>query len=555
MKAALVRASRATLRIDRATSWLAAQAREPRCSSSRRPPMPRRPAAQRRGCARRGLRWHRATLARLASQLATPVLAERGLAPLGGLAADALAARVLHGLRAQGGLGRFAAVADGPGLARAFARTLAELRMARVESGALAATAPDLVPIAAAWAAELANVGLADRAEIFRIAAEVARDSASRAALLGLPTLLLDVAIESAAERDFVAALATRAPSLLATLRAATKQAPPHSAPRSQRRSTRSKRRRGGALARLQRHLFEGDAESEAAADDSVVVLSAPGESRECVEIARRCLHLAATGVRSTGSPCCCARPTNTARTSTRPSAARAFRRTSRAAPCSRSRRSRVPRARRVRAERLSARRFAEYLSLGEVPDATAAGEPPRRLRRRPLGATRRGAGARGGRRRARRGAARDTAAGRRSGSRRAAGGGGVLRAPRRWEQLLVDAAVIGGRDRWERRLAGLAADLAQQLARPRRRTRRRRRAATAPHASRSRGAARLRAAARRRARGAAFVGAVAGVDRGVGRARDACAAAARSGARVLAELASCKRSAQRAGGERSPSR
>src|SRR5262249_2960052 len=32
----------------------------------------------------------------------------------------------------------------------------------------------------------------------------------------------------------------------------------------------------------------------------------------------------------------------------------------------------------------------------------------------------------------------------------------GTLRAPRRWEQLLVDAAVIGGRERWERRLAGL---------------------------------------------------------------------------------------------------
>ncbi|MGH7916759.1 MAG: PD-(D/E)XK nuclease family protein, partial [Candidatus Binataceae bacterium] len=33
-------------------------------------------------------------------------------------------------------------------------------------------------------------------------------------------------------------------------------------------------------------------------------------------------------------------------------------------------------------------------------------------------------------------------------------------RAPWRWERLLVDAAVIGGRDRWEKRLAGLAAEL-----------------------------------------------------------------------------------------------
>ena len=33
--------------------------------------------------------------------------------------------------------------------------------------------------------------------------------------------------------------------------------------------------------------------------------------------------------------------------------------------------------------------------------------------------------------------------------------GKGQLRAPRRWERLLVDAAVIGGRDRWRRRIRG----------------------------------------------------------------------------------------------------
>jgi CRISPR/Cas system-associated exonuclease Cas4 (RecB family) len=40
----------------------------------------------------------------------------------------------------------------------------------------------------------------------------------------------------------------------------------------------------------------------------------------------------------------------------------------------------------------------------------------------------------------------------------------GTLRAPRRWERLLVDAAVIGGRDRWERRLSGLARELELDL-------------------------------------------------------------------------------------------
>ena len=44
----------------------------------------------------------------------------------------------------------------------------------------------------------------------------------------------------------------------------------------------------GGALGALQAHLFEGTAPVERSLDDEVVVLSAPGESRECVEIARR---------------------------------------------------------------------------------------------------------------------------------------------------------------------------------------------------------------------------------------------------------------------------
>src|SRR5205823_1430930 len=40
----------------------------------------------------------------------------------------------------------------------------------------------------------------------------------------------------------------------------------------------------------------------------------------------------------------------------------------------------------------------------------------------------------------------------------------GQLRAPRRWERLLVDAAVIGGKDRWRRRLEGLGNELSVRL-------------------------------------------------------------------------------------------
>ena len=41
----------------------------------------------------------------------------------------------------------------------------------------------------------------------------------------------------------------------------------------------------------------------------------------------------------------------------------------------------------------------------------------------------------------------------------------GQLRAPRRWERLLVEAAVIGGRERWQNRISGLERDLRNRLA------------------------------------------------------------------------------------------
>jgi len=40
----------------------------------------------------------------------------------------------------------------------------------------------------------------------------------------------------------------------------------------------------------------------------------------------------------------------------------------------------------------------------------------------------------------------------------------GQLRAPRSWERLLVEAAVIGGRDRWQRRIDGLTNELRRKL-------------------------------------------------------------------------------------------
>ncbi|HKQ69921.1 MAG TPA: PD-(D/E)XK nuclease family protein, partial [Polyangiaceae bacterium] len=110
-------------------------------------------------------------------------------------------------------------------------------------------------------------------------------------------------------------------------------------------------------------------------------------------------------------------------------------------------------------AEGLSARRFAEYLSLGEVADAEDEGAPPgpRPAAERYVppdqdsvpGSILRAAGA-------------DAEAEPEPddlpdppGETKATVHG-TLRAPRLWERLLVDAAVIGGLPRWEKRLEGL---------------------------------------------------------------------------------------------------
>jgi hypothetical protein len=121
----------------------------------------------------------------------------------------------------------------------------------------------------------------------------------------------------------------------------------------------------------------------------------------------------------------------------------------------------RIPGAAGVRREGLSANRFAEYLSLGQLPEA---GAPPAAV------------GAAG--RRAVRGLSRATR-GRRAASRSRRWRSrsedqpeiaGTLRTPRRWEWMLVEAAVIGGDpERWRRRLRGFAAELQVRLAESRR--------------------------------------------------------------------------------------
>lgn len=396
----------------------------------------------------------RLTLDRLALRLARARCAGAGRAPLGGLADVAVAARAVHRVAARSGLGRFAPVADRPGFPVALADTLAELRLQAVEPAALARLpegGPELAALLDAYEAALAEAALADRATWFREAL-AAVEAGAGGPLVGVPLLLLDVSLVFRRQTQLIAALAVRAPAVLATgitgdraTIARLEEAlgvPAH--PVEAQQGTTS-------LASVQRHLFEATAPAAGGLDETVSLAAWPGESRECVEIARAVQTEARRGVPFDRMAVLLRSPDHYAA-----HLEEAFARAAIPAFFARGARRPHPAGRALltllacAAEGLSARRFAEYLSLSQVPDPPATVDPNGTFaalpeddllpaappvsvpEEDPL--------------------LRDPDA--------APVIAGTLRAPRHWEQLLVDAAVIGGRERWVSRLDGLGREL-----------------------------------------------------------------------------------------------
>jgi RecB family exonuclease len=393
--------------------------------------------------------WHRLTLRRLAGVLAAPVLAARGISTASGLSLEALCVRLVRHVM-RGKLGRFETLADRPGLPRALAKTIDELRLADKS----AVPDPDLEALLAAYDAELAALALADGALVLQTATEIVREASHP--LLGCPLVLYDLPVTSMRERAFISALASRAKSVLATVPSGDDLALQHLAaalPNAQNEALEPPA--DSALGRLARSLF-AESSGSGGSSGEIAVLSAPGESRECVEIARAILREAGKGtpfdrmaillrapqhyragleeaLRRAGVPACFASGT------IRPD------------PTGRALLSLLA----CTAEGLSARRFAEYMSLGELPAETEEGSPPSAL---PY---------------AERYHPPDEELAPASVVFRTAAElpvppiqegdpdedivvAGSLRAPRLWEKLVIDAAVIGGLDRWQKRLDAL---------------------------------------------------------------------------------------------------
>src|ERR1700735_5055913 len=399
---------------------------------------------------------HRLTLNRLVGLLAAEELADAGLAPANGLAPEAVAARAVFRLAPSGALAHFEPVLDRPGFSRALARTLIELRWNNIGAGALRALGAAGEAIAATLAqfdAELAEAKLIDRAGMLQVATRAVLAS-EPPRFVGIPILFLDPSVDSALDRDFIAALAARAPSVLATLPAGDSQVQTiledALGVRANAQSPTVDEATAPSLERLQTHLFADTAPPERDVDETVTVISAPGEMHECVEIARRIAAEARRGVQLDRIAVLLHDPIRYA-----PYLQEALARADIPAYFARGTRRPEPGCRAMLAllccasENLSARRFAEYLSLAQVPDADRqrddqpAVSPDAELAPISLESdleVERSA----------------TPVDDGDASDPVPVIDGTTRAPWRWERLLVDAAVIGSAQRWKKRLAGL---------------------------------------------------------------------------------------------------
>lgn len=425
----------------------------------------------------------RLTLDAFAYRTALPSLAARAVVSHSRLGQEAVMARAVHQLARENRLGPMMAVAEGPGLVRALTSTLHECRMHRVTAKDLASVSQDaesgaLASVLERYEALSEEHGVCDRAAVLDAARRVLLEDSTA---IEAPVLLLDVPVTTPVERDLVSAIADKATDVLAlvpegdgrTIRTlleglALEEDEIENVPPLGEESE--------SLNRLKTFLFE-EAQPPAREETSdVVILSAPGEAQEAVELARAIQEETARGTRFDEIAVLLKSPelyTPLVEDALDRARIPAYfeKGTKRPDPSGRAFLSLLDCA----IEELSAARFAEYLSLGQLPTprrerneqedrdvkpSEPAAEVFEQSEEEPLWVPPQHALAP---------APRDhepvqldlfAEPEKLPEPEKAPAIEGTLKAPWRWEKLLVDAAVIGGLDRWERRLEGLDREL-----------------------------------------------------------------------------------------------
>jgi ATP-dependent helicase/nuclease subunit B len=378
------------------------------------------------------------TLTDVALAIARPSLLRRGETFVTGAGLDAVVAEVLEQACPPG---RYDAVRDRPGTPRALAATLEEWMLADLAADALLDVDPSLSQIFSRVVDMLASRRLVTSAAVLARASAALREGTPG------PTdvIFLDVTLASTLEAELARTIARTAHTATITL------------PRGDTR-TRTHWIEGLDLAeeqdaggtRAARGLFGGAAEVgafDAVLGPAVIVCSGTTEAEECLELARVILgELDQSPPTPLDRIAIAVRDVERYRVPLSEALARAQipfhleRAVRRPDPAGRAFLSLLECA----AGGLSARAFADYLAFGVLPKLDDEG--------RPVASPDAGEAADP--------EIEDDGDGDADQKKRAVIAG-ALRAPRHWERLLVDAAVIGGGpERWERRLSGLAAQL-----------------------------------------------------------------------------------------------
>jgi len=318
-------------------------------------------------------------------ELSAAEMNRRELVPVGRLVREALAARVAAEACSRNALGYLRPAAQFPGFPRALTDTLEELRLHAVapshlrtsgESGA------DLACLLEAYNHELSERRFADHAT--RVALAIEAVSGGLKTLQQTALVVFDLSPRTRLECNLLK-LAIDAARAVIELRLSSGDGVPST-----------------SLESVQRYLFSKDAVPPGEDDGRILIRSTSGESLESVEIARDIHAAAAEGVPFDQIAILLRSPERH-----RPLVTEALRRAGIPSHCTLATERPDVSGRALVAllhcasEGLSASRFSEYLSLGQVPEESRS-------------------------------------------------------APALWERLLVDAAVIGGLNRWQKRLAGL---------------------------------------------------------------------------------------------------
>ena len=377
----------------------------------------------------------RLTLTQLAASLAAPRLAQAGLKPASRLAIEALTTRIIAAAHKAQQIPYFAPVAATPGLAPAIAATIAELRLEQITE----LPHNDLATLLTAFEQDRAAEGLADLAVVYELAIQALDEEAEHESL-GIPLLILDIPLPAKSQRDFLRKVAAKAPTCLALSITGDEAALADALGLTPERSTIA----SSPLDTIAESLFA--ANTQITAEAPIEFFSAAGEGLECVEIARR--------IRKSNTPFDKIAVLLRSPERYQSLLEEALRRAEIPAWFSRGVARPDPAGRAFLAllacaqEKCSASRFAEYLSLGQVPAPEDLAQAPAPLPPDD-----------------------ELLASFFSPNTGAAVAPEPIQqstyivAPVFWERLIVDAAVVGGRARWERRLTGLENEFRFQLA------------------------------------------------------------------------------------------